>query len=498
MYRACFDNNIEARASSKRLIQLYAEYQALAAHGLPDYADFNPTKLRAFSDSISVLALQPNGEFLYTFVGRALGATFDFEIMGRGPCVFGDKLGEFLTQTSRQAIDNGKPLYTLHRPLPADDTYLWERLILPVRLGHENFAVLGYSCMRPFEVDFARALFEASDDGIIGVTAVRDEYSRIVDARVGAANLRASAILNVPLNEIENRLLSEAAPHLRQSVAWPAILEAIGTHCPYDLELLLATAKKPIWLRLNITPLHDGVVIKISDITASKEALLELDRQRAELTYANQVLEAQAAELSEIAFEAELARASLSEEVTRRIALEEDLKRLARHDLLTGVSNRLGFEEIARQMLATAQRYQHEFSVILVDADHFKTINDSFGHAGGDEALKHLARLLAEGVRKEIDCVGRIGGEEFALLLPQTGLDGAVLLAERLRKHLVAHPVEFSGRMIEMTASFGVATLSDHTATIDQMMQKADLALYEAKRAGRNLVRANKESRNAA
>lgn len=490
MYSVAYQDDIEQRASSKSLLRLLDLYRNMAVDGMPHYSDFNPLKLDSYRDWMAVLFAQANGDFLYGFAGSALSASLSFDLTGQQTSHLGEELGTFLAATARQAIDSGKPLFSLHRTSQTNERHLWERLVLPVRVGSEGLGVVTYGCVRSFQIDLVQALFEASDDGIIGATSVRDDAGVPIDAFVQTVNLRASAILGIALSELEGVPLGQAAPMLRDSQAWPAIITAMRdqTTISHDISWIDATGTR--WLKVTASPLGDGVAVAITDISVNRQAMLDLDRQKAELTYANQVLAAQAEELSEIAFEAELARAKLSEEMAKRVELEAELKRVARFDLLTGVMNRLGFEEVARQHVMTAKRYKNELSMILVDADHFKAINDKFGHAGGDRALKHLAGLLADGVRTGIDSVGRIGGEEFAILLPQTGLDGAHRLAERLRATLETSTsaIGDDGTTAQITASFGVATFGGKIGTLESLMQRADMALYEAKNSGRNRV----------
>jgi diguanylate cyclase (GGDEF)-like protein len=125
---------------------------------------------------------------------------------------------------------------------------------------------------------------------------------------------------------------------------------------------------------------------------------------------------------------------------------------------------------------------------VVADIDFFKNVNDTYGHDGGDAVLQSVAQAFQEGVRN-VDTCARYGGEEIAVLLPQTGMDGARDFAERLRKALESRVVSHSGRDISVTASFGVATYPESVASHDGLFPSADRALYQAKAEGRNRVR---------
>jgi diguanylate cyclase (GGDEF)-like protein len=127
------------------------------------------------------------------------------------------------------------------------------------------------------------------------------------------------------------------------------------------------------------------------------------------------------------------------------------------------------------------------FSIVAIDIDHFKKINDRFGHAGGDEVLMAVAAIFTETLRRNVDLVARIGGEEFMLLLPGTTQQGAIELAERLRSHLAAMPISIGEEPLAITASFGVKQF-DSTSDPERLTIEADDALYKAKRGGRNCV----------
>ncbi len=167
--------------------------------------------------------------------------------------------------------------------------------------------------------------------------------------------------------------------------------------------------------------------------------------------------------------------------------LSEQMKEIAIRDELTGLLNRRGFKENGRRAFSHARRNDTPLSVIMTDIDRFKFINDKYGHAAGDAALVHFSRLLEESRRGE-DVVARVGGEEFALLLPGTELRDAMAIADQLCNHVGSTPMDMTSVGLPMTSSFGVAAISESDRTLDDMVLRADRALYRSKRAGRNQV----------
>ena len=167
----------------------------------------------------------------------------------------------------------------------------------------------------------------------------------------------------------------------------------------------------------------------------------------------------------------------------------EALHRLATTDALTGIANRRHLMDIGHREFTRARRYDHELAVLMLDIDHFKLINDRWGHPTGDRTIRAVADALTTMARGQ-DIGGRLGGEEFALVLPATTLDGARSIAERLRlvvqdnRNVQAD----DGQPVRFTVSIGVAALSASDSTFDHLLQRADRALYQAKDGGRNLV----------
>ena len=162
-------------------------------------------------------------------------------------------------------------------------------------------------------------------------------------------------------------------------------------------------------------------------------------------------------------------------------------RELARTDELTGLANRRAFVEMGAAAVDQARRYNRALALVMFDIDYFKRINDTHGHAAGDEVLRAVARVIKETARVA-DTPGRLGGEEFALLLPETGAAAATALAERLRRDVAALVVPHNGTELRCTCSFGVAERDQAVFNLDALLGKADAALYLAKAQGRNQV----------
>ena len=165
------------------------------------------------------------------------------------------------------------------------------------------------------------------------------------------------------------------------------------------------------------------------------------------------------------------------------------LQQMLRRDTLTEAASRLHFIEQSRSELSRAKRYREPVSLIVIDIDHFKQINDQLGHALGDRVLREVASVCLDTLRSS-DVLGRLGGDEFAVLLPVTALDTAEDVAQRLCRALGEIDLVDGGRVVDISASLGVIEVKLDEETYEQALERADGALYEAKRAGRNRVQA--------
>ncbi len=174
----------------------------------------------------------------------------------------------------------------------------------------------------------------------------------------------------------------------------------------------------------------------------------------------------------------------VARDISLRKQMEEELQRLASTDSLTGICNRRYFLQRAQVELLRSERYGLSLALLMVDIDRFKRVNDTFGHAMGDEVLKAVVEACRQNLRK-VDIFGRLGGEEFAALLPQTGQAGAQTMAERMRQSVADIGIPAHGDPIRVTISLGLAELR-HGESLDELMRRADAALYQAKDEGRN------------
>ena len=176
-------------------------------------------------------------------------------------------------------------------------------------------------------------------------------------------------------------------------------------------------------------------------------------------------------------------------DITERKATEQNLQEQAATDSLTGMFNRGHFFDLSQKELLRAQRYNQSISVIAVDLDHFKSINDQYGHDAGDCVLRMFSRTCIKPLRAN-DVLGRIGGEEFGITLPMTDKQAAMDVAERLRALVESTPLEYGNTTIRCTISAGVAEKNESDATVEDIIRRADRAMYKAKSEGRNRVQA--------
>lgn len=296
-------------------------------------------------------------------------------------------------------------------------------------------------------------------------------------------------------------MLDLARPYARIAVAakdltaWHDQREAAvraGTIAPIHIDLNDGTR---LLFACKACP-DGGRILTYADVSRElrMEELYAMEQINADLRFNNETMAAHAAQLAslaeatdESARKVEEAKRALEHEMVERRQLEARLRQMATTDGLTGALNRSGFLALSQNELDHRAEADRGMALMMLDVDHFKSVNDRYGHAGGDLALKHLVSTLASRMRRG-DLLGRLGGEEFAILLPKVAPAEAERFAQRLVAHTAASPVAFNERSIEMTISIGLTMTNGTDRTIEQVLGRADEALYRAKESGRNRV----------
>lgn len=250
-----------------------------------------------------------------------------------------------------------------------------------------------------------------------------------------------------------------------------------GTSDQFALEYPCHSPDQQRWFMARITPCRQygesRAVVAHDDITARKQAEIALARAEDELRAAKATLE--------------MANRELRESLLRE-------QEISRTDALTGLCNRRHFFVLADKLFDVAERYGKPLSLVMLDVDHFKRINDRFGHQVGDRALEQIARCAQSHLRTS-DVLARYGGEEMILLLPETGLDRALWVSEAIRNAVAALPLDTGRAPLPLTLSAGVADRLEHGDTLEALIRRADQALYAAKAAGRNRSLASESPR---
>jgi len=283
---------------------------------------------------------------------------------------------------------------------------------------------------------------EANLRALIDFSPVGMVLTRIADSTILMANRRAASMFGVPLHEIVGR---GAPQHWVNLAERDRYLEHVMRHGRIDdFEAEMRTTDgRTLWASLSGQRLRfageDALLAAIVDITAQRQT-------------------------------------------------REDLLQQATHDPLTGLFNRRHVEEVLRKEVVRAQRHARPLAVAMMDADHFKTINDTYGHQTGDEVLREISERCRKMLRSN-DVLGRYGGEEFVIVFPETNIGEASVVAERLRAAVAGDPIQVGDKTLAATVSIGVAAYAPGQ-DLETLFQRADSALYTAKQDGRNLVRA--------
>jgi len=482
--------NIAVHATKQEVERLLRHWQDLfSKHGrIPTYAEFN---MNAFPDCQGhVKVLLPVGDdYFYMYYGRDLARDTGCDMTGRRLSDLSDSVGFKYKAVYDECLRNNKPGLTVHAAEYKITVHSWERLVLPLAGITDNERILlVYNAPRETKHDILDAILQASTNGILAITPVFETDNRICDGVIIASNKAVETIVGVASDDLMNARLLETFPGLIENGVWDRYRAVFETGVADQFEVSFAVDETETIFQVGVSAFTGGLTVTFADIGELVRANQSLERQRAEMLRANEELEKQARELSTLARELESSRSTLHQEVKRREELEEELRQIANTDELTGVPNRRSFTELSNQELKRAARFGGPVSVVVLDVDRFKSFNDTYGHAIGDHVLRIVGRRIAECLRVNLDIYGRIGGEEFAILLPETERDGAYQAAERIRQKIEESLIGVDGALLRVTASFGVATWAGFGESLQGVLNRADAALYSAKRLGRNRV----------
>lgn len=492
MYFELRETDIDRHIQTAAAREILAQWRAAAGPvpgAMPDIATFwDAIRNELKADILKIVPYGVN-DWRYTVVGANFRQHENLNQHWRRDCVsdLDEPDRSFIRHSFGVATSRREPAYAIHTAPNGMNVLLWERLVMPCRMEDGGVALV--ALLHPIEYleDMIRAVLEVAPSGILRARCVRDGAGEIVDAVCLIANGLAATLLDRPLTELLPARLLTLFPEFRENGTFERCMKVAVTREPCHFEIEHTQGGHRVWLSVAAVPLADGFTLSLADITALKFINEELERARNELIDANDHLESQARQLEEAIATANAARADLEIEVECRKVLEDELRRLALTDSLTGLANRPAIAAQGQALTIAAQRRGSPLCVVSVDVDHFKRVNDTWGHAAGDKVLAMLAVLLQESIRPEIDLAGRLGGEEFVIILPRTDLMAAEAVAERMRLSLATRVVEANDISIRVTASFGVAQWQANE-DFDDLLARSDEALYNAKREGRNRV----------
>lgn len=469
-------HGISERAHAPEISALLEHYSGFAMDGLgAPYAAFNLAALDQYRDNLVILMPDKIGDYAYLHYGRDIIRASGFDMTGRRVSNLPPEMAISTIRSLDRALELGCALYIVQRTMQTTLASVWESLLLPVVTEAGDRYVTVFTKPIEFREQLLSTVLDASNDGIFALSPIRTQDNRIEDAMITTANRRGAEIIGSQITKLINRSALKNLPILTENNLWERCLTVMETGQIDRFETNYTIGERQFWFQIALTGLEGGLVMTLTDVTDLKMANLALQSHTASLAI-------------EIGRERASVRA-LSTEISAREQREIELRRLAETDSLTGLLNRGTFETYVAKAMTAAQHVDAFLTVIVLDLDHFKSINDTFGHATGDIVLKATAEKLGLSVRRGSDLVGRMGGEEFAICLPRAEGAHGSRIAESLRAAIAGMQiVSHQGKIIRVTASFGVATLVPGES-FRQIFARADQALYQAKKMGRNRVR---------
>ena len=476
MHQEIHTENIGSRAQAPEVAQLFQRFEACAdrATGVA-YERFCDEVMPRFGPDLMVLTPTGDGDYAFSHYGREIIRYVGASRLRQRVSAMTGPVAAFTIACCDRALAEGRALYTVHRSRATVRVCLWERLLMPATAADGGRHLIVFSRPLQFHEELLHAVLDSSPSGIVALRAYRDAAGQLERLVVITANPKVVAMVGRCEDQVLDHEARAALPFLADPSIWARCLAVLQTRAPDQFDTGWQLGDRIIWLQLAVAPFGDGLVLTVSDIT--------------NLVTVNRALQSRAATLTREISRERASRAALSQEIGQRDERERELRRLAETDPLTALLNRRSFMEKAHAAIQDCDEAGSDLSLIIVDLDHFKAVNDNHGHPAGDAVIRAFADLLLGQVRTERDLVGRFGGEEFAMLLPRANLEAALRIALRVQEVLGARRLPVSETLaLLVTASFGVATRQPGE-TLATLIERADRALYRAKNDGRSCIR---------
>ncbi|MED5620273.1 diguanylate cyclase [Ideonella sp. BN130291] len=452
------DSGIAQDVQNPVIRALHAAWsERTAPSGLPAMAEFLPRRFEVFVDHL--ILLQAEGDdFRYRHYGAEVQRYSGLQLEGRLVSEIDPRRVNPILLKYRAVLSERHPCYTVHVSQYGRSVHTWERLILPVHDDQGAPWMLVYCAPLESREHLLAAVLDATQDGVLAVRLWKRGGVADDEWVIALANGHMAGLIGTPAEELPGQRADQAFGLWTSGGLGELCLAVMAQQQPAEVEIAVGDpGPEQRFYGVWVSPVIDGCLLRFADLTRTKRQQEALQDSEHKLRLANMALE-----------------------------------RLAHEDALTGLANRRAFDLALQQELRRSTRGGCGLALLVLDVDHFKAYNDSCGHEGGDRCLKEMARELQACCRRTGDIAARIGGEEFAVVLPDTTAHGAIQVAQGLRQRLaaraLAHPASPVGPCV--TVSIGIAHLPPGAAaeSADELLRRADGALYRSKHEGRDRV----------
>ncbi|OYU49482.1 MAG: hypothetical protein CFE31_03665 [Rhizobiales bacterium PAR1] len=461
MTNELFTADLEVRLRSPEANLLLRRFRSeISTKGAATVAMLDRDIMRVYGPHLVVLEQTPDGEFTFLYSGAQVPDDAGKTLSAKLTSAIASGTAELFRLGCREASTANDAVCINHQTGMDASVHRWECLFLPMEDSEHQRMFVALCMPREHKFEFLRSLLDSLPTGAIAVSPIRDAHNEIIDGTIIAANAKAVEFTE---HETVNGLLSTTLCHAfgdsTVSSGWDRHITVMRSGKAQSFDYHHRGEQATRWFNVHSSPIREGLLISMTDITDAKRAFLELEHQKK----------------------------VLMDEMEQRRGLEQELWALAHLDPLTSLPNRRAFRDSALLKLAESQTGHRPCAIVTIDIDHFKRVNDVYGHGAGDTVLRRVADIIKAPLRPNTDIGARMGGEEFVVLLPDTDTESAIAFAEKLRRRVEQTVVVIGENEVRPTISLGVA-MNRKSTNLDDLIDRADRALYTAKRTGRNKV----------